>query len=224
MTKPAQSVLPPPSAQPDASSCYKVASFCTDCRCHLDLLVDFRRADLTERSCPNPEYPLHHFRHVPDLPGPLGPHSQAVQAVQHHFECSSPSCSAKLSIWVKPPRLSARHLSLLTDPAVIRSRVQPVLEAAPDRLRGYAVPEPIQVLSNVRQYLSDAMRDPHPKVVNANNKRFMTSLGEPCRDVLEYLGFKSSEERTAEVCSPLDWRAAADAVGRACSRPGLCHA
>ncbi|KAI9840285.1 MAG: ubiquitin-specific protease ubp2 [Thelocarpon superellum] len=202
MIKHAQSLLPTLDARPDTSTIYKLGAFCVDCRTHLDLTVDFRGAHLKAQPCPNREYPLHHFRHLPPASRAPTPPEQAGRTAQetesHRFECSSPSCPAVLTIFVKPPRLTSAFVSLLTDQAMIKARVQPVLDAAPERFRGYGIPDGVEVLSNVKQYLTDAMRDSTGRRVNASNKRFLTSLGDPCREILEYLGFRWSEDRTEE--------------------------
>ncbi|KAI9813536.1 MAG: ubiquitin-specific protease ubp2 [Thelocarpon impressellum] len=200
MTKPAQSLLPPLDARPTPNTCYKVASFCNDCRCHLDLFVDFRGAPSRDRPCPNQDFPLHHFRYVSSKSRPAREPSDSsrghTREEQHRFECSSPCCPATVTVSLKSPRLTQDHVTLLADPTLIKERVQREMDAAPERLRGFPIAEPATVLGNVKQYLSDAMRGPEQKRLNANNKRFLTSLGEPCRPVLEYLGFKSVEEPT----------------------------
>ena len=205
MTKPAQSQIPPFDTRPESSSYYKVSSFCADCRTHVDLEVDYRAGHETDRPCPNQDYPLHHFRYLPSTSAvanasiATGRRRPEQENQRSRFRCSSPTCPALVTVTIKPPRLSGNNLALLTDQALITTRVQAVLDAAPERLRGYTVPDPVRVLGNLRQYLTDAMRDPEPKKVNVNNKRFLTSLGEPCRSVLEYLGFEYLKEDTPEV-------------------------
>ena len=116
----------------------------------------------------------------------------------HCFQCSSPICTAVATLVYTSPKLTSKHLLVLLDREVIRSRVQPVLDADPARLHDYSVPEPIRVMATLKTYLSDAMRDSERKKVNSFNKRFMTTLGDGCRDLLQWLGFEYFD-RPSEV-------------------------
>ncbi|KAI9680790.1 MAG: ubiquitin-specific protease ubp2 [Caeruleum heppii] len=200
MLKPDQSVLPPVNAISSTPKSYMVASFCTECRCHLDLSLEIEATTPNATPCPNTAYPLHHFQYLPEkskaLQNPTGSNGGPRWQDERHFRCSSEACCAVVIISIRPSRLSPEHLATLTDPARIKARIQPALESDPDRLRGYTVPEPIKVLSNLRQYLIDALRTTEVKKVNATNKPFMTSLGNSCGGLLEYLGFRYSEEST----------------------------
>lgn len=203
VTKQAQTLVPALDARPDPFSHYVVASTCIDCRCHLTLDVEFQPVRSTERPCPNLEFHLHHFRYTPSKPtaGTSATETQDGEtwSQRHRFECTSPTCSAVATITLRSPRLTSRYLSVLLDRDKIKARVQPVLDEAPDRFRDCIVPEPITVLSNVKQYLSDAMQYVERKKVNATNKRFLASLGEGSRELLEFLGFEWSEEETDDV-------------------------
>ena len=66
----------------------------------------------------------------------------------------------------------------------------------PGRFEGHAVPSPIQVLTNLRAYISNAMTDPEPRRILGNNKKWLLSLAEPCADLLHYLGFSRQVIRT----------------------------
>lgn len=208
MTKPAQSVPPPTDARPDTSTSYVVASFCVDCRIHVRLDVDYadhyQTTRSTERPCPNQDFPLHHFQLIPSKSSPRptqlpGAPGGETWTEHHSFECSSPTCSAAATVTIKSPRLTSRDLSLLVDEEAIALRVQPVLDAFPDRLAGYTVPKPIRILGTLKAYLADSMRDVERKKVNSTNKRFLTTLGEGCLDLLHRLGFEYVEA-AAEVC------------------------
>ena len=192
MIKPEQSKPPPYDSRPDSSTYYKIASYCSDCRCHLDLTVDFRTGS-SDRPCPNEAFPLHHLRYDPagSTPGLKSAKPQEGEdwVDQHQFVCSSPRCSAVVRISIRAPRLKADHVSLLTDPSKIKERVQREIDNSPERLKGFGIPEPIIVLQNLKQYLADALKA-REKGFSADNKRYLTSLGEPCRPLLEYLGFK----------------------------------
>lgn len=81
---------------------------------------------------------------------------------------------------------------MLTDETVVKERAEAVMKLAPDRFEGIAPPLPINVLLNLRSYLSNALRNPEVKKIASLNKKFVTCFGDygqPCRDLLEYLGF-----------------------------------
>lgn len=204
MLKTEQSVLPPSDWQPNSSSCFKVASFCSDCRWHVDITVDFRAAGST-RPCPNNDFPLHHLRYDPTASDPRPKPANWTDPRQwvdrHRFVCSAPECSVVVLVTYRPPRLQPEHLSLLVDPAQIRERAQREIDMAPERFKNTGVPEPIVVLQNLKQYLTDALRAKEVKQFPAANKRFLTSLGKPCRPLLEYLGFRyDAQGHAVRIC------------------------
>ncbi len=60
-------------------------------------------------------------------------------------------------------------------------------------MKAYGVPEPYSVLNVLRKYVHDALNNENAsenkKQFHSSNKMFLSHLGEPCRDLLEYLGF-----------------------------------
>ena len=194
--KPQQSLLPIFEAWPNSSAYCKVSSFCVDCRFHLDLFVDYR-GTLLDDPCPNKSFPLHHLQHVGSLPDPgfISPNrSNRDQRVnQHRFICSASGCSVSVRVVVRPPRLGPEYVALLTDPVLIKERVQRELDRAPELLKGYQVPEPLKVLKTLRQCLRDAIQAPGEKRFPLSNRVYRTTLGEPCRELLEYLHFRLDE-------------------------------
>ena len=105
------------------------------------------------------------------------------------FDCSSLSCSAKLTIQFRPPRLTSAWVSLLTDPETIKARTTTAISEDPKRLEGIAAPSPVDVLMNLRQYIYNAFNMKEKKVILRHNKKWVVSLGESCSELLEYLGF-----------------------------------
>ena len=195
MTKLEQSQLPKPDHKPDRSTSYKVASFCQECRCHLLLIVDFQNG-IGERPCPNSQYPLHHFIHHHQSStrqrSTVGISKDDRWVDQQLFECSSPYCPAVVTIRISSPRITADWEKLLTDEILVKERAEAVMKLAPDRFEGIAAPLPINVLLNLRSYLNNALRSPEVKKIASLNKKFVTCFGDygqPCRDLLEYLGF-----------------------------------
>lgn len=195
MKKPDQSNLPRPETKPNKSTVYKVASFCQECRCHLLLIVDHSSGN-GERPCPSSQYPLHHFLYVPQGSSGRRKSVDLPQGErwtdQQRFRCSSPSCPVTVTIQTRPPRLTPEWERLLTDEALVRERADAVMKMATERFEGIAYPLPINVLMNLRTYIANALRYPEVKKIASLNKKFVTNFGDygqPCRELLEYLGF-----------------------------------
>ena len=200
--KPEQTNLLPHDDLAEGGSCQVVAALCRDCRIHVALRLESRSTSKSKTGpCPNQDFPLHHFRY-----DTLVSQSRRASEAQgeegwtetHCFRCSSPTCAAVATLVYTPARLTSSHLTMLLNREVIKSRVQPVLDAEPDRLRDYTVPDSIRVMATLKTYLSDAMRDTERKKVNSFNKRFMTTLGDTCTDMLQWLGFEYFD-RPSEV-------------------------
>lgn len=188
-----QSTLPELDVRPDYSSFYTAAAYCTSCRCHVDISIDYRGEGPGVVPCPKEDAPLHHFVYLANAFNGRraiknGFNSGPWVDIQH-FQCSSLSCSARLTTRFRPPRLTKEWTALLTDRSIIKERARKVMEEESARFEGHAVPSPIQVLVNLRAYISNAMKSPDSRRIIGNNKKWLLSLGEPCADLLEYLGF-----------------------------------
>ena len=175
------------------SSKYWVTAHCTICRTQLTVLLTLNTQSAF-RPCPSSNSPLHHFlpldgpsESIATLTGVTQPEkSRSVQ----EFTCTSSSCTAVLQVVYRSSRLNPNWVKLLTDPALIQARAEQAIASDPDRFEGYAIPTGAEVLSNLRAYLLNGLRSPEPKVINGANKRWLLSLGEPCKELLEYLGFE----------------------------------
>jgi ubiquitin carboxyl-terminal hydrolase 25/28 len=195
MDKPDQSVIPQLDSRPGPGTVYQVASFCNECRCHLLLKLEYRGNVPDEVPCPNQEFPLHHFR--------LVSHKSKCRLVSVEnslwepwteelvFKCSSYVCSAVLTVTLSSPRLTPEYVRLLVDKEVITERVRRAEMDGPDRdwEDSEELVGPFEVLSRLRQYVSDSMRVLQKKRISARNKKFVTALGDDCRELLEFLGF-----------------------------------
>lgn len=158
--------------------------------------MDFQGGGSDLAPCPNPEMPLHHFMYKKSLSQPCQPIQSAWWSANfipwidiQRFECSSPYCSAKVTIRFRPPRLSPAWVSLLTDPEAIKARAQKAISEDPDRLEGIAAPSPVDVLMTLRQYIVNALYTNEKRKIPGNNKKWVINFGESCRELLEYLGF-----------------------------------
>ncbi|KAL9047175.1 MAG: hypothetical protein Q9214_000187 [Letrouitia sp. 1 TL-2023] len=109
------------------------------------------------------------------------------------FQCTSPQCSAKLTIRIESPRLKNDWVELLTDRSLIKVRAEKEIAINPERFEGHAIPLTSEVLMNLRKYIINALQGEKRKIVG-NNKKWLLCLGEPCAELLEYLGFTREDE------------------------------
>lgn len=180
----------------DPLSVYLVAAFCTECRSHLELGLEFNREVNWLMPCPTSARPLHHFIYQPEV-------SEGREAAKKNsysekenewvdtrrFRCSSSKCSGELWVRFRPPRLRAEWVSLLTDTTLINQRSTRVIAEDPERFEGHAIPRPTEVLNILRQYLINAKDRGLRRRILCNNKKWLLCLGEPCLELLQYLGF-----------------------------------
>lgn len=195
--KDAQSSLPRPGQKPDSSTVYIVAAYCTECRSHLELCLDFRGEGDEIVPCPTKNWPLHHFIYKPEISRSHQMVNNATNSGNENawvdtqqFQCSSRACSAKLAVRFKPPKLIPDWVALLTDSRLISQRAMKAITGEKERFEGHAIPQPTEVLLNLRKYICNGMLGERRKIPG-NNKKWLLCLGEPCSDLLQYLGFES---------------------------------
>ena len=185
--------LPLLDARPVPSTSYAVAAYCSKCRCHLDFSIDYRADGAGIIPCPTEAFPLHHFRYSPN---PLSGRQTIQENFHtdswldvHNFRCSSKICSARLVIRIRPPRLTPAWVGLLTDEALIKKRADKAIADDPSRFEGHTAPLGMEILHNLNTYIHNAMNTPDRRPILDKNKKFILSLGEPCAELLQYLGF-----------------------------------
>lgn len=182
---------------------YWVTTYCTKCRAQLSVVLNLQSSSSTS-PCPSSGSPLHHFHHIGQTakPVPVAPGSVQLDEVWElqEFVCTAATCAAKLQVIFRPSRLIPGWVKLLTDPDLVRARAERAIASDPERFEGHTIPTATDVLSNLRAYLLNGMQSTEPKVINGANKRWMLSLGQPCAEVLEYLGF------TKKVLSVFNYR------------------
>ena len=71
----------------------------------------------------------------------------------------------------------------------MNARAVEVMKDDPERFEGHPIPKPVDVLVTLRQYLVNAMSKERRRIITGNNKKWLLCLGEPCVDLLLYLGF-----------------------------------
>ena len=186
-----------PSVSPDSATpphCWVVVH-CINCRSQLAIVLSFPSKS-AKYSCPTSGSPLHHFLHQPLA-------SKSLLAVQdpapstgwrevQEFTCTSPTCAVRLQVVFQPPRLIPTWVRLLIDPELIRDRAERAIASDPERFEGHDAPSGAEVLSNLRAYLLNGLKSSDRKVIRGNNKRWLLSLGEPCAELLTYLGFEKT--------------------------------
>lgn len=184
---------------------YWVSAYCCICRGQLSVVLTLP-SDSASSPCPSSDSPLHHFLspdHFSDSPATVQGFAQYGESrgVQD-FICTLPACGAKLQVVFRPSKLIPSWVKLLTDPHLIRARAERAIASDPERFEGHPIPTGAEVLSNLRQYLLNGMRSDEPKVINGLNKRWLLSLGEPCMEVLAYLGFMKKVPPVAVLLLP----------------------
>lgn len=190
-----QSFLSRPEQRGSAGTPSKVSAICTKCRSHLQMVVNYA-GGITQPS-QNLSGHIHHLVYKSGKqrggvsPVEITPKGQVAESF--HYECSYLSCSTAVSVRVLSPVLTDDWVRLLTDVDLLAERADEAIAAHSERMEGIARPLPITVMSNLRIYISNALRDTqHSKSISAINKRFMACFGvegRPCKELLEFLGF-----------------------------------
>ena len=167
-----------------------VGAFCTECRRHLSLELDSRGEGPGVKPCPTPENPLHHFCHNSKRSEGFQRPDGNLESWEDTrlFQCSAQACSTRLTVRMRSPRLKKSFTDLLLDRKLIEERARKAMASDPERFEGHAVPPPLTVMSNLRAYLSNAMKG-DVKHIQKTNKKWLLSLGEPCIELLSYLQF-----------------------------------
>ncbi|KAL8760403.1 MAG: hypothetical protein Q9199_000027 [Rusavskia elegans] len=183
-----------------------VAAFCEHCRCHLKLSIEFPSGGASP--CPSHESPLHHFIYRAEESQPrtrLGNAARIDYSAGWEdllsFQCSTTECSAKLKVHTRSPHLRPEWIDLLTNKDTIKSRAQKAMSDDPARFEGHAVPFPSEVLSNLRKHIVNALQDSSRRTIPAHNKRWLLCLGDPCTELLEYIGFVRKDDEWLVPCA-----------------------
>ncbi|KAJ5567536.1 hypothetical protein N7535_006842 [Penicillium sp. DV-2018c] len=186
-----------------AGTSSKVSAMCAKCRCHLQLVVNYayNLGSFNQTAKGH----LHHLVYKSgrqkngfSLPETT-PRGQVAET--YHYQCSYISCSAMVSLRVLSPILTPDSVRLMTDQELLRKRAREAIEAYPESMEGMGDPQPINVLDNLRLYITNALRNPQrSKPISSVNKRFMHTFGvegAACKDLLESLDFVYNSETGA---------------------------
>ncbi|KAJ5268298.1 hypothetical protein N7524_005757 [Penicillium chrysogenum] len=184
--------------RPGTSS--KVSAICAKCRYHLQVVVNYT-SHISTFSQKQGKH-LHHLvyqsgRQKNGLALPeVTPKGQVAET--YHYQCSYISCSAMVSLRILSPILSRESIRLLTDKDLLRKRAEEATATYPESMEGMGDPQPINVLDNLRLYITNALRNPQrSKPISSVNKRFMHSFGvegAACKELLEFLEFMYNKD------------------------------
>ncbi|OQE96419.1 hypothetical protein PENNAL_c0001G03802 [Penicillium nalgiovense] len=204
--------------RPGTSS--KVSAICAKCRCHLQVVVNYTSHINTFGQKQGKH--LHHLvyqsgRQKSGLALPEEtPKGQVAET--YHYQCSYISCSAMISLRILSPILSPEFIRLLTDKDLLRKRAEEATATYAESMEGMGDPQPINVLDNLRLYITNALRNPQrSKPISSVNKRFMHSFGvegAACKELLEFLEFMYNKVRNNyivfQLSTGLTWSRVAD--------------
>jgi ubiquitin carboxyl-terminal hydrolase 25/28 len=184
LTKESQSQLP--GDEPSLGTVYKLAAYCSRCRHHFLLQVDYTGVGERKSICrgSNPEFPLHHFIFQGD--GGKGTST---------FTCSAPRCPVHLTIQVTPPRLSEDDVLTLTDGAALRRRWEAAKSQASERADS-TMARPVDAPDFLNTYLQDSLNPVKGKTrIPLLNRKFFKTFGTDCDGILKKVGFTSAVEQ-----------------------------
>ena len=208
MRKEPQTNAPRVGEEPDLSTEYKVAAYCTACLHHFDITANFWRRNDRKTPCSlSDEFnPLHHLQLARSQTAKehkkeygVNKYDQLIEA--HRFVCSGPECPLQLDIKISPPRLNHIMLAYILDPVKLDVRGQREIKNDPERYQGMSPIKPLQALGYLRQYLVDAKgakSKTELKRIARRNKKYMLTFADECDELFEYLDFKPIEEASPE--------------------------
>ncbi|EOA89752.1 ubiquitin-specific protease ubp2 [Exserohilum turcicum] len=196
-TKDRQSIPVEAGREPDSQSIYKVASYCTKCRWHFDVVVDHRNAAVQAKWCAkgNTEYALHHFLYQGEdgSNGVNGLEAQ-LRSRTYVFRCSAPECSIQVRISMKPPFFSDQDIETLTNQAKLRKRWEVAKQIAGDRADA-VMARRVDAPDYLNTYLQDSLNPTKGKArIPLLNKKFLRTFGRDCDSILKRLGFENRQE------------------------------
>lgn len=192
-----QTFAPAVDERPSTASKYISASYCARCLWHFDVIANFTRRPGRDTPCElGTLFPLHHFQYVRTKNRTQSDKEKINEKYDnfkeiHTFACSNPACPVVVDIRISPPRFNKERLAPLWDTAKVFKRGQKAIKEQPERYHDSRPLSPIEVLSVLRTYLSDALnKNPAVKKrIAVRNKRFLLAFLDECDDIFEYLEF-----------------------------------
>ncbi len=194
--------------QPDGSTEYTVAAYCSTCLHHFEVIANFRKREERKNPCKlsDDSNPLHHLRLVGTRGSPehekkdsSSKYKPLIEA--HTFVCSGRQCPLVVDIKISAPRLSNHLLSYVLDAAKLEARGRREIKNDPDRYQGLFPQKPVQALGYLRKYLMDAKEAKKPtelKKIARRNKKYMLTFADECDELFKYLDFDAVTETSPE--------------------------
>ncbi|CAG8129565.1 unnamed protein product [Penicillium olsonii] len=185
--------------RPGTSS--KVAAICSKCRCHLQVVVNYSSNVQMQSQALKGEH-IHHLvyksgRQKNGVSMPEMTHRGQI-AETYHYQCSYTSCAAMVSLRILSPVMSDDFVQLMIDKDLLQQRAEHAFATYRETMEGMPNPEPINLLENLRLYITNSLRNPQrSKPIASGNKRFVHVFGvegDPCKDLLEFLEFSYRED------------------------------
>ncbi|KAF1929045.1 cysteine proteinase [Didymella exigua CBS 183.55] len=194
-----QSFLPAPGNED--SLVHKVASYCTQCRWHIDVIVSVKDQAGRQASCgsQNTEYPLHHFVFDSDGKGESNGIGSQQAPRSFGFHCTSPKCSTLVQIDLKPPRFTEHDQQLMMNKAQLRKRHQDAQVLIGQR-EGETMARPVDGPDFLDTFLRDSLNPvPGKTQVPLMNRKFAKTFWRDCDSILKKLGFQYVVEESEDA-------------------------
>lgn len=181
-----------PTSGNDDNLVHKVASYCTQCRWHIDVIVSAKdqagRQELCGRQ--NTEYPLHHFVFDGDGKGESNGIGSQQAPKSFKFHCTSPTCATSVQMDLKPPRFTEHDQQLLMNKAGLRKRFQDAQGLIGER-EGETMSRPVDGPDFLDTFLKDSLNPvPGKTRVPMLNRKFAKTFWRDCDSILKKLGFQ----------------------------------
>lgn len=207
-TKNEQSQLPVAGEASDHTTVFKVASYCSQCRWHIDVVVDFRDNGSKTTPCKqgDTEYFLHHFlfEGEDNANGASGLGAQN-SARTYNFRCSAPQCPVQVRISFKPPKFSEQDIETLTNQAQLRRRWEAAKQMAGDRADPNMARR-VDAPDYLNTYLQDSLNPVKGKArIPLLNRKFLKTFGKDCDSILSRFGFTNSMEEEEDGTMAAVW-------------------
>ena len=191
-----QCLLPEVDKKPGRDTVYKVASYCPQCRYHVDVIVDFKGPGFPDGICgkQNFGYPLHHF--VCDENSSTDSNGlRSQQALKtFSFRCTSDACPTTVRMDFKPPRFTEHDQELMMNKAQLRRRFEKSKELIGER-EGETMSRPVDAPDFLDTFLKDSLNPaPGKSRVPLLNRKFAKTFWRDCDPILKRLGFEHAIE------------------------------
>lgn len=183
----------------------KISAICTKCRYHLQVVVNYTNHSTAFSQSKTDHLHLLVYKSGRQKNGFSLPevNQRGQMAETYHYQCSYSSCSAMVSLRIISPILTPEYIHLMTDKELLLQRAKEARAAYPESMEGMGEPQPINVLDNMRLYVTNALRNPQrSKPISSVNKRFMHSFGvegAACKVLLEFLDFTYNKVRNNAI-------------------------